>query len=51
MKVEDYFAKIQIQSEMYPWMPLDKKTSITKDELVRSRQKFFFKKKIADYDL
>lgn len=44
MKVDDYFAKIQIQSEKYPWMPLDKKTGMTKDELVRSRQKFFFKK-------
>ena len=42
MKVEDYFAKIQIQSEKYPWMPLEKKNKMSESELIRARQQYFF---------
>lgn len=44
MKVEDYFAKIQIQSEKYPWMPLEKKNKMSESELIRARQQYFFEK-------
>lgn len=42
MRTDDYFAKIQAQSEKYPWMPLDKKNGMTEEQLIRFRQNYFF---------
>lgn len=42
MKTEDYFAKLQAQSEKFPWMPLDKKHGMTEEQIIRARQKYFF---------
>lgn len=44
MSVDDYCGKMQMESEKFPWMPLEKKKSMTKRELINLRQNYFFRK-------
>lgn len=45
MTTDEYAKRVQQKSEHYPWMPLEKKRKMSEDELIRSRQKYFFKSK------
>lgn len=45
MKVEDYDKKMMEASAKFPWMPAEKKRSMTEEELIRCRQEYFFEKK------
>lgn len=45
MKVEDYDKKMMEASTKFPWMPAEKKRSMSREELIRCRQEYFFKKK------
>ena len=43
MTTEEYAHKMKAKSEQFSWMPLDRKNSMTEQELIRSRQDYFFK--------
>lgn len=43
MTTEEYAKKMKMKSEQFPWMPLEKKASMTEQELIHSRQEYFFK--------
>lgn len=43
MTVEDYANRVKAKSEQYPWMPCEKKNSMTEIELIKARQEYFFK--------
>lgn len=42
MKTEEYAKKLKVKSEQFPWMPLEKKKSLSDAELILYRQKYFF---------
>lgn len=44
MTVDEYTQKMLKQSAQYPWMPLEKKNSMPKDEFIRCCQQYFFEK-------
>lgn len=45
MKVEDYDKKMMEASAKFPWMPAEKKRSMSREELIRCEQEYFFENK------
>lgn len=44
MTTEEYALKMKKKSEEFPWMPLEKKILLSKSELIRIQQEYFFGK-------
>lgn len=48
MTTDEYAEKMKAHSAQFPWMPLDRKNAMTEQELIRSRQAWFFGKSSCD---
>ena len=44
MTTEEYAHKLKEKSHEFPWMPLEKKNTMSESELIRARQQYFFEK-------
>ena len=44
MTIAEYAKRLQGKSSVFPWMPLEKKNTMSESELIRARQQYFFEK-------
>ena len=44
MTTGQYVEKVANSSSLYPWMPLEKKRKLTKEQIIKLRQDYFFKR-------